>query len=66
MSAARYELWASGILRASYRTLGQALLGALWRSRKLEKYVYVHKANSLSTSSRCVATVTQDDDFAKF
>jgi hypothetical protein len=65
MNTYRYVLWASGLSRATYRTLGQALLGALWRSKKLERYVYVHKTNG-KTYSRCVAVVTVDDDYARF
>lgn len=59
-----YELWASGLKRATYRTLGQALLGALWRSKNLQRYVYVYKTTK--KRSQCVATVTLDDDFSKF
>lgn len=29
-----YELWSGGVRIAKYKTLSQALLGALWRSRK--------------------------------
>jgi hypothetical protein len=61
----KYELWASGHLRATYRTLGQSLLGALWRSKKLEVHVYVHKTNG-QTSSKCVAAVAADEVFPKF
>jgi hypothetical protein len=39
--AHRYELWSGGDLLAKYKTIGQALLGALWRSRKSNAIVYV-------------------------
>lgn len=45
MSAYRYELGANGAVIARYRTLGQALLGAVWRSKRLGATVYVYKAN---------------------
>jgi hypothetical protein len=61
----KYDLWASGKRLAQYHTLGQALLGALWRSKKRETYVYVHKING-ATLSRCVAAVTGDDAYSKF
>jgi hypothetical protein len=60
-----YDLWASGTLRAKYRTLGQALLGALWRSKKLTRYVYVYKTDG-QTRSVCIAAVTASDTFLKF
>jgi hypothetical protein len=41
----QYELWISGAIVAKYQTIGQALLGALWRSRKREKTVYIWSAN---------------------
>jgi hypothetical protein len=65
VSTVRYELWASGQLRAKYATLGQALLGAAWRSRKLKRYVYVHKTDG-KKSSRCVAAVAADDDYPRW
>jgi hypothetical protein len=40
----RYELWLGGNRIAKYKTLGQALLGARWRSRKHEKAIYVWSA----------------------
>jgi hypothetical protein len=61
----RYELWAGGKLLATYQTLGQALLGALWRSKKLKRYVYTHKTNK-KTSSQCVAAVTAYAEYPKF
>lgn len=41
--AYRYELRAGGLLLGKYKTLGQAMLGAIWRSRKRGKPVYVSK-----------------------
>lgn len=58
-----YELWSSGRNLATYKTLGQALLGALWRSKKLKRYVYVYKKVIRGQS---IAAVTADDDYAKF
>ena len=40
----RYELWAHGYVIAKYNTLGQALLGAAWRSRKRKRTVYIWAA----------------------
>ena len=37
----RYELWSNGQLIARYVTLGQALLGAKWRSQKRGSPIYV-------------------------
>jgi len=42
----RYVLWACGSKVGKYKTLGQALLGALWRSKKLEQAVYVWETGS--------------------
>jgi hypothetical protein len=60
-----YELWASEIKRATYHTLGQALLGALWRSKKTELYFYVYKTTG-ETRSECVAVVAGSLGYAKF
>jgi hypothetical protein len=40
----RYELWVQGDRIAKYKTLGQALLGALWRSEEMQEAVFVYKA----------------------
>lgn len=50
----RYELLMDGHLLAKYETLGQALLGALWRSRKRMGAVYVW---TLGKSGACIAKV---------
>ena len=39
----RYELWWGGERIARYKTLSQALLGALWRARKLQRSVAVYR-----------------------
>ncbi len=44
MSTYRYELWSRGIYLSKYKTLGQALLGALRRARKLQRAIYVHNS----------------------
>lgn len=56
MSAAkhRYELWLNGGVAARYKTMGQALLGALWRSKKLQTSIYIWRAGK---SGYCAATV---------
>lgn len=41
----RYELFVEGDLIARYKTLGPALLGALWRSEKAGSVVAVYKDN---------------------
>jgi hypothetical protein len=51
-------------LRATYATLRQALLGAVWRSQKLERYVYVHKTDG-KKSSHCIA-VAANDGYPRF
>lgn len=55
MSKHRYELWLSNQVLARYETLGQALLGALWRSRKQQKTVYVWTVEGVE--SHCIAKV---------
>jgi len=45
----RYEVWSQGVVIAKYKTLGQALLGAVWRSRKLERRVFVWAAGRTGT-----------------
>ena len=46
-----YGLYVNGYGLARYATLGQALLGALWRSRKVGSRVYVMRGPA------CVAVV---------
>ena len=55
MSAHTYELWARGERLAKYKTLAQALLGAVWRSEKQGFRVYVYK--SIEKGGRIVAFV---------
>src|SRR6202161_2506828 len=62
----RYELWASGEMLARYKTLGPAVLGALWRSKKLKKYVYGHLSAADIDLWSCIAAVTADHTYAKF
>lgn len=50
----RYELFMDGYILAKYETLGQALLGALWRSRKRMGSVYVWE---IGKHERCIAKV---------
>lgn len=57
-----YELWSGGVRIAKYKTLSQALLGALWRSRKSSNRSAVYVWRGARTfdfmdSSRCIATV---------
>jgi hypothetical protein len=51
MSKPRYELYVGGVQIAKYKTQGQALLGAVWRSRKYYSPVYVWDR------MRCIAKV---------
>jgi hypothetical protein len=51
-----YVLWASGDRLAKYKTLGQALLGAVWRSRYLRARVGVYKRTATG-GDKCVAVV---------
>jgi hypothetical protein len=55
MSSIVYELWARGERQAKYRTLRQALLGAVWRSKKLRMPLHVYKTEK--SSSKYIATV---------
>ena len=55
----RYELWCDGMMIARYSTLGQALLGAAWRSRKrISRQVGVYRQDPKRCSSRRLAIVT--------
>jgi hypothetical protein len=56
--SARYSLWSEGEPLAKYATLQQALLGAVWRSRKLGggRTVGVY-TRTKTGGDRCVATV---------
>ena len=56
--AYRYELWGNGQLLGKYKTLGQALLGATWRSRKRAHQVGIYRQDPMRVSSRCLAIVT--------
>jgi hypothetical protein len=51
----RYELWAAGNRLAKYKTLAQALLGAVWRAKKLKLSVYVYTTGL--KNGRCVACI---------
>lgn len=62
MSVYRYELWATNALLAKYKTLAQALLGALTRSKKLARYVYVYKIRH----DQCIAVVTASEHYDTF
>jgi hypothetical protein len=55
VSKHKYELWENGDRLAKYKTLGQALLGALWRSEELQAPVFVYRAGE--TSGTCLARV---------
>jgi hypothetical protein len=55
MSSIVYELWARGERQAKYHTLRQALLGAVWRSKKLKLSLCVFKTEKCS--SKYIATV---------
>ena len=54
-----YALWANGEPLATYKTLGQALLGATWRSRKSGHAVGIY-TRTKTGGERCVATVRAD------
>lgn len=53
----RYDLWSYGERLASYATLNQALLGAVWRSRKREGDTVGIFMNTKTGGQRCVAMV---------
>jgi hypothetical protein len=53
----RYVLWAAGQCLASYATLNQALLGAVWRSRKREGVAVGIYMSTKTGGERCVAFV---------
>jgi hypothetical protein len=52
----RYVLWSEGERIAQYKTLGQSLLGAVWRARQLRKRVGVYK-RTVTGGDKCVAMV---------
>jgi hypothetical protein len=59
VTAPRYELWRNGTVLARYKTLNQALLGAVYRSRKLGAKVYVWEAGKRGSdiAHSCLAVV---------
>jgi len=53
----RYVLWSQGDRIAAYKTLGQALLGAVWRSRKLEQAVGIYSPGPTTFADKFITTV---------